>query len=123
MNIVSRSPAKRGRSPLAVIAASTAMALAMLASPAISAELGDIRRGQAHAEKVCAGCHAIGPNETASPRADATPFGVMSRVAGINERALTVFLQTPHSEMPNLIIVGQERDDLIAYILSLRGRP
>ena len=34
--------------------------------------------------------------------------------------ALTVWFQSPHSNMPNLILEPSDRDDVIAYILSLR---
>lgn len=115
-----RSPVYWGRSKVSQLAVSTAMALAILSGPTASAELGDVGRGRAYAERVCAQCHAVGPLATTSPRPDAAPFSVISRLAGMNERALTVFLQTPHSEMPNLVVVDQERDDLIAYIISLR---
>lgn len=102
--------------------AATATALALLASPAASAELGDARRGRDYAEAVCAQCHAVKPAEMASPRLEATPFSVFARAPGLNETALGVFLQTPHAEMPNLVVSGQDRDDLIAYIIGLRGK-
>lgn len=99
-----------------------ATAMALLSSPAGSAELGDARRGRDYAEAVCAKCHAVKPAEMASPRLEATPFSVLARAPGLNERALGVFLQTSHAEMPNLVVSGQDRDDLIAYIIGLRGK-
>lgn len=98
------------------------IALAILSSPAGSAELGDARRGRDYAEAICAQCHAVKPAETTSPRLEATAFSVLARLPGLNERALGVFLQTPHAEMPNLVVTGQDRDDLIAYIVGLRGK-
>ena len=35
--------------------------------------------------------------------------------------ALRAFLQTPHATMPNLRPTPGQTDDLIAYILSLKG--
>jgi mono/diheme cytochrome c family protein len=102
--------------------AASATALALLTLPASGAELGDARRGRAYAEAVCAQCHAVTPAEKASPRPEATPFIVLSQVPGLNERALAAFLQTSHAEMPNLVVTGQDRDDLIAYIIGLRGK-
>ena len=99
------------------------MALALQSAPAASAELGDIPRGRAYAEAVCAQCHAVAPADMISPRSAATPFTVIAQLPGINERALAAFLQTPHASMPNLVVTGQERDDLIAYIMSLRDKP
>lgn len=97
------------------------MAIALLSAPAICAEIGDAQRGRTYAERICAQCHAVAPSDTTSPRPEATPFSVVSQLPGINEMALTAFLQTPHSEMPNLLVIGQDRDDLIAYILGLRN--
>jgi len=97
-----------------------ATAWTLTSSSARGAELGDARRGRDYAEAVCAQCHAVKPGEMASPRLEATPFSVFARAPGLNETALGVFLQTPHAEMPNLIVGGQDRDDLIAYIIGLR---
>ena len=36
------------------------------------------------------------------------------------QASLGVFLHAPHASMPNLILSVAERNDLIAYILSLR---
>ena len=35
-------------------------------------------------------------------------------------QALGVFLKTSHPTMPNIMLSDNERDDVIAYILSLR---
>ena len=34
--------------------------------------------------------------------------------------ALAVWLRTPHKSMPNLMIAPQDRNNVIAYIVSLR---
>jgi hypothetical protein len=39
----------------------------------------------------------------------------------MSEMALSVSLQTPHRAMPNIMLDPQERADVIAYILSLKG--
>jgi len=36
--------------------------------------------------------------------------------------SLSVFLQTPHHRMPDYALSRNEIADLVAYILSLRGR-
>lgn len=102
-------------------AAASGIALTLMVVPAAAAELGDILRGRAFAEAVCSDCHGVSPAATISPRSEATPFSVVSRTPGFNEQSLAVFLQTSHASMPNLVITGQNRDDLIAYIVSLRG--
>ncbi len=103
-----------------IVAAATAWTL--ISAPARGAELGDARRGRDYAEAVCAQCHAVKPAEMTSPRLEATPFSVFAQAPGLNETALGVFLQTPHADMPNLIVSGQDRDDLIAYIIGLRRK-
>jgi hypothetical protein len=34
--------------------------------------------------------------------------------------ALNVFFQTPHRAMPNLILEADQKNDVIAYIMSLK---
>ncbi|HRD77478.1 MAG TPA: cytochrome C [Hyphomicrobiaceae bacterium] len=87
---------------------------------ALSQSAGDPKRGLDFAERTCSDCHAVGLLGVVSPRPDAAPFVVIARVPGINERSLLVFFQTPHKNMPNLIVTGQDRDDLIAYIMTLK---
>jgi cytochrome c2 len=101
------------------LTALAAVATALCSAKAVSVELGDARRGRDYAAAVCAKCHAIAPGDMVSPRLAATPFAVVSDLPGMNRRALAVFLQTPHAEMPNLVIVGRDLDDLISYLLSL----
>jgi hypothetical protein len=37
------------------------------------------------------------------------------------EMSLRAFLQTPHPTMPNLVLSPEETDDIIAYLLALKG--
>lgn len=94
----------------------------LLAGQALSATLGDRDRGLQYAKQTCAGCHAILAKQNLSPVAAATPFQAISEVSGMTEMALRVFFQTPHKNMPNLIIAKEDQDDVIAYILSLRQK-
>jgi hypothetical protein len=36
--------------------------------------------------------------------------------------ALTVWMQTSHPTMPNFVLTKQDTLDVVAYILSLKGR-
>ncbi|MEM7750884.1 MAG: cytochrome c [Pseudomonadota bacterium] len=92
----------------------------LLAGKALSATIGDRDRGLAFAKQNCASCHAIQPRQNLSPVATATSFQKISEVGGMTETALRVFFQTPHKQMPNLIIASDDQSDVIAYILSLR---
>jgi hypothetical protein len=58
--------------------------------------------------------------EDFSPNIDAPDFAVVANTPGMTERAITVWLQTSHPTMPNFMIPEEVRDDLIAYIMSLK---
>jgi hypothetical protein len=47
-------------------------------------------------------------------------FSAIAAMPSTTARSLEVFLKTSHPTMPNLMLSTRERDDLIAYILSLR---
>lgn len=96
-----------------------AVSACLLLAPAWAQELGDVARGRALAEQVCARCHSLQRN-AASPNPDAPPFAVVAEVPGMTSLALTVSLQSAHQKMPNLVLDLQERADVIAFILSYR---
>ena len=50
---------------------------------------------------------------------DAT-FSAIAAMQSTTALSLDVFLRTSHPTMPNLVLSGTDRDNLIAYILSLR---
>jgi hypothetical protein len=50
----------------------------------------------------------------------ASAFATIAAMPSTTEASLSAFLQTSHASMPNLILSQAERNDLIAYILSLR---
>lgn len=83
------------------------------------AQDADIAAGKAYAEEVCAQCHAVLANEEVSPHIDATPFQQVAETPGMTEMALSVFLQTPHVNMPNLVLEQDDARNVIAYIRSL----
>lgn len=103
-------------------AASAFVAVIVLAGAASAASIGDPRAGREMAEQACAECHEVlaGRESTAENRA--ASFQEIADTPGITRLSLTVFFQTPHRNMPNLVLRGNERDDLIAYILSLKAK-
>lgn len=105
------------------IAPAAVAALLVCPVSARAQQIGSPERGLLYAERNCAECHAVRRGDETSPRRDAAPFQIVARQPGLNERALSVFLSTPHKTMPNIVVTGQDRDDLIAYILSLREMP
>ncbi|MCC7346643.1 MAG: cytochrome c [Variibacter sp.] len=76
-------------------------------------------RGESAVRRLCAECHAIGRGETLSPNTEAPPFQTIARTRGMTRTALLVFLRSPHRSMPNLVLEGDDADDVIDYILSL----
>ncbi|MFM7084030.1 MAG: c-type cytochrome [Hyphomicrobium sp.] len=89
--------------------------------PAFSNDgIGDPRQGLDYAKRNCSSCHAVQKGDTNSPNPKSAPFSVIAQTAGITRISLGVFLQTSHSTMPNLIVKGEEADNLISYILSLK---
>ena len=88
----------------------------LLASIAIAfgQEVGDPAAGKQLAEATCLGCHgANAPHK-------APAFSAIAAMSSTTAKSLQVFLRTSHPTMPNLILSDTDRDDLIAYILSLR---
>jgi len=83
-------------------------------------ESGDAVKGLAYAQRTCSGCHAIAASDTNSSIPAAPPFVTVANTRGMGATALAVWFRTPHPTMPNLIIEGEDMDDVIAYILSLK---
>jgi mono/diheme cytochrome c family protein len=68
----------------------------------------------------CAHCHAVERGETRQ-RADGLPsFTTLANDSRHTPERLRAFLTRPHGRMPDLNLSRQDRDDLIAYMLSLR---
>ena len=93
----------------------------IVAASASAQDGGEVRRGQQFATRVCAGCHALDPGDRPPRRSRMRrPFPVIAQVPGLTALALTVSLQGAHRRMPDLVLETQERNDVIAFILSLR---
>lgn len=92
------------------------------AARAGAADTGDAARGHAVAVKSCAECHGIEASDKSSPNYSAPTFVAVAGTPGMTGTALVVWMQSPHPSMPNLILPLQERNDVIAYILSLKAR-
>ncbi|HML93185.1 c-type cytochrome [Methyloceanibacter sp.] len=97
------------------------VAMLGLAVPA-SAQDADIAAGKAYAEQVCAQCHAVQAGEDLSPAEGATPFQEVANTPGMTEYALSVWLQSSHPTMPNIVLEQDEMRNVIAYIRSLDSR-
>lgn len=102
--------------------AALAAVVALTALPAVSAAqtLGNAREGEAYAKAHCAECHTVDRSGDVSPDFSAPPFFAVANTPGMTERALAVWLQTSHPNMPDFIIPEDIRDNLIAYIMGLK---
>jgi hypothetical protein len=51
---------------------------------------------------------------------EATPFPVVARRPGFDERAVAFFLLDPHPKMPDMSLNRAEAADLAAYIATMK---
>ena len=86
------------------------------------AQEGDVQAGAAYAKEVCATCHAVLPNEQISPLIQAPTFQSVADTPGMTELALTVWLQSSHPTMPNIMLEPDDMRNVIAYIRSLKRK-
>ena len=91
----------------------------LFAGPVAAQEVGDPRAGATYAKQYCAKCHAIA-DEDASPESRAPRFKDVANTSGMTATALTVWLQTSHPTMPNIILAPNDMSNVVAYILSLK---
>jgi len=93
------------------IAGSALFLVATLLS-ALGQQLGDPVAGERLAAHNCATCHGA--------HGAAPAFTAIAAMPSTTQTSLAVFLRTSHASMPNLILSAADRNNLIAYILSLR---
>ena len=53
--------------------------------------------------------------------ANAPTFEAIANTPGLSSAALAAALQTSHRTMPNVVIKGDDINDIIAYILAQEG--
>ncbi len=95
---------------------------ALLAGGAAAQEFGDVKAGRDLARTVCAECHGVGRTSMVSPHPDAPTFRRIAAVPGMTAIAIRVILNTPHRQMPDIILTSDEVRDVAAYILTLKER-
>lgn len=75
--------------------------------------------GRLIAERWCAACHLVAPDQRAAT-AGAPPFAEIARRHAGATGMLEGFLADPHPPMPDLSLTRQEIRNLVAYIMSLK---
>jgi mono/diheme cytochrome c family protein len=94
----------------------------LLVNKGSAQELGNVRNGAAFAQTVCADCHAVKKGKNRSPNPKAPSFERVANTPGMTWTALHAWLVSPHPTMPDLILGADDKDNLAAYILSLKGK-
>lgn len=99
----------------------SAMAGSLLSQPAVAQDAGDAARGLTYTQAHCARCHTVdGRQKDQPPVLGIATFEEIANAPGMTARALAVWFQSPHPRMPNLVLEPRDRDDVIAYITSLK---
>ena len=103
-----------------------AMALVPQAFAQAPAEEGDPQKGREIARTWCAACHVVEENPPRAADTAATFPAIAARPA-VTADGLRAFLSAQHSgtaqgRMPNLSLSRTDVENLVAYMLSLRGR-
>jgi mono/diheme cytochrome c family protein len=104
------------------VALMVAAILAASPLPLTAQEIGDVAMGERLAKTWCSTCHVVTPSAQTGTSTGAPTFAAIAGLPSTTPISLRVFLQTPHARMPDLHLSHDETDNLIAYILSLRGR-
>jgi mono/diheme cytochrome c family protein len=97
-------------------------AMLLVSYSVAAAQDADIAAGAAYAEQVCAACHAVLANENMSPLPDAPTFQSVADTPGMTELALTVWLQSSHPTMPNIVLKQDDLRNVVAYIRSIERK-
>jgi mono/diheme cytochrome c family protein len=84
-----------------------------------AAHAADADNGRRLAERWCAACHIISPDQHRG-NTDAPPFSQIARIPGFDASKITLFLLDPHPKMPDMGLTRNEAADLAAYIASQR---
>ena len=80
---------------------------------------GDAAAGKAMAERWCAECHMVAPDQ-AQASADVPTFMEIARRVDGDFAVLEGFLIDPHPPMPDMSLTRQEIRDVIAYFATLK---
>jgi cytochrome c553 len=92
--------------------------LVLGSAPAWSEGSGDAFRGKAYAQAMCASCHSVTADETASANPAATPFRSVKLDYKTGEE-FSAWLNTKHPNI-SVLINPRQADDIIAHVAALK---
>ncbi|HWK33211.1 MAG TPA: cytochrome c [Hyphomicrobium sp.] len=106
----------------------TSAALSLLATSALivwaataSAQIHpDAKTGKQIAEKLCVGCHIVGPIAEGTVPADVPSFMRIANEPGQSAERIAGAIVIPHPPMPTIHLTREEIGDVAAYILTLK---
>ena len=78
-------------------------------------------RGKVIAQRWCAECHVVAPDQK-SAKADLPSFAAIASKRPPGAVPLDTFLMNPHPRMPDMQLTRTEVADLVAYIRTQRGK-
>jgi mono/diheme cytochrome c family protein len=81
---------------------------------------GDPAAGRALTAHWCSDCHNV--KSTPDDPGLAADFTSIASKPSTTALSLRVFLQSNHDRMPDFMLKTTEADDIIAYLLSLKGK-
>ncbi len=85
-----------------------------------AAQVGSAQQGLRVAREACSECHLVDNVTGRSTNLDAPTFETIAKTPGLTRAALAASLETSHRTLPNVVIKGDDYDNIIAYILSLK---
>lgn len=105
---------------LVTILALSSLLMDFATAPAIAqVPSGDVIAGRQLVQASCGTCHEERGALSAPQKGPSLKS--IAAMPSTTSMSLHVFLLTPHANMPNYRLSPQEIDDVVAYILSLRG--
>jgi mono/diheme cytochrome c family protein len=91
----------------------------LAAVTAAHADEPDALRGKIYAKQLCAGCHAIGADEQASPLSAAPPFLKVAKIDAHTAESFADWLGTAHPVINGVAVKPAVAGDILAYIRGL----
>jgi mono/diheme cytochrome c family protein len=79
----------------------------------------DAQKGKELAQRWCAECHLVAPDQRRA-NADVASFTSVARRPDFSAAQLAFFLLDPHPKMPDLSLSRAQAGDIAAYIASLK---